>query len=219
MQRIILRAIVRLLFRLLAQVEVYGLDNIPESGAGLLCANHLGFVDAPLVFSLLERKDSTALVAHKYRRNLFFRWIVSAVQGIWLNREEADTQALRAARDHLRQGGLLGIAPEGTRSHTGGLITPKTGAAFLAGLTHTPVLPMAIYGTEAVGSAWRRLRRPRIIVQIGKPFTLPLLDRENRDASLQANTDEIMCRIAAMLPEQYRGVYADHPRLKELPQK
>jgi 1-acyl-sn-glycerol-3-phosphate acyltransferase len=61
-----------------------------------------------------------------------------------------------------------------------------------------------------------RLARPHLYVRFGTPFTLPLLDRKSREASLQCNTDEIMCRIAAMLPEMYRGVYAQHPRLKEL---
>jgi 1-acyl-sn-glycerol-3-phosphate acyltransferase len=53
-------------------------------------------------------------------------------------------------------------------------------------------------------------------VNIGKPFTLPPLPRENRDQVLQEYTDEIMCRIAALIPEKYWGVYKDHPRLHEL---
>ncbi len=61
-----------------------------------------------------------------------------------------------------------------------------------------------------------RLRRPRITIRYGEPFWLESIDRANREACLQRNTDEIMCRIAAMLPPQYRGAYADHPRLMEL---
>ncbi len=62
----------------------------------------------------------------------------------------------------------------------------------------------------------RRFRRLDITIRVGEPFELPPLDRKNRDASLQANTDEIMCQIAALLPPKYRGVYADYPRVQEL---
>jgi 1-acyl-sn-glycerol-3-phosphate acyltransferase len=62
----------------------------------------------------------------------------------------------------------------------------------------------------------RHFRRPYLKLQFGKPFCLPPIDRKNREEQLQRNTDEIMCRIAAMLPEKYWGVYQDHPRLAEL---
>jgi 1-acyl-sn-glycerol-3-phosphate acyltransferase len=53
-------------------------------------------------------------------------------------------------------------------------------------------------------------------VRIGQPFILPPLQGQDRDAALQEYTDEIMCRIAVLLPPDYRGVYADHPRLRQL---
>jgi 1-acyl-sn-glycerol-3-phosphate acyltransferase len=62
----------------------------------------------------------------------------------------------------------------------------------------------------------RRWRRPKVVISIGEPFTLPPIPGKDRDAALQAYTDEIMCRIAALLPPSYRGVYAEYPRLKEL---
>jgi 1-acyl-sn-glycerol-3-phosphate acyltransferase len=205
-----------LLFHLLTRLEVRGLENIPVQGGFILCSNHLGIIDAPLVFAVVDRQDATALVANKYRHNLFLRPLINAVKGIWLNREEADAHALRAARHHLQQGGVLGIAPEGTRSKTGTIMQPKTGVAYLADKAGVPIIPMAIAGTEVAGRELRGLHRPRITVIIGQPFSLPPLGRENREAALQRNTDEIMCRIAALLPPKYWGVYAEHPRLKEL---
>jgi 1-acyl-sn-glycerol-3-phosphate acyltransferase len=61
-----------------------------------------------------------------------------------------------------------------------------------------------------------RLKRPRITAEYGKPIIPPKLDRSNREGQLQNLTDEVMCRIAAMMPQKYHGFYADHPRLKEL---
>jgi 1-acyl-sn-glycerol-3-phosphate acyltransferase len=216
MQRKILQAIARFLFRLLSHVEVIGLGNVPPQGGLILASNHLGRLDAPLVFTVVERDDVTALVADKYIHNPFFNWMVNGVHGIWINRETADFRALRVARDYLQQGGALGVAPEGTRSRTRSLIQAKTGVAYLADKTGVPVVPVAIIGTEDAISKLIHLRRPRIQIRFGKPFCLEPSERHARGSSLDQNTDEIMCRIAALLSPEYRGVYAGHPRLQEL---
>jgi len=216
MNRRELHSIARLIFKWFFRVSVTGTEALPAHGGYLLAVNHLSRLDPPLIFALIDRDDVTALVADKYQKHPFFRWIIQIVDGIWINRGEADLSALRQARDYLRGGGVLGIAPEGTRSRTGALIRAKTGTAYLADKSGVPVIPAAINGTD--GAIWRALllQRPRIHVQIGAQVDLLPIKRECREATLQRNTDEIMCRIAAMLPERYRGVYADHPRLKEL---
>jgi 1-acyl-sn-glycerol-3-phosphate acyltransferase len=181
-----------------------------------VAVNHLNILDPPLVFAMLPRQDATALAADKHKKNPFLRWIVEAVDGIWINREGSDLHALRQAQAHLQGGGLLGIAPEGTRSPTGALIPAKTGVAFLADRTGAPVVPAAVTGTETALRQLMRLRRPAVRIEFGELFRLRPVARKTRDADLQRNTDEIMCRIAVMLPERYRGAYAGHPRLKEL---
>jgi 1-acyl-sn-glycerol-3-phosphate acyltransferase len=212
----LLRAIFVLLFRLLAKVEVSGQEHVPDRGGCLLAVNHLSRIDPPLIYILMKRQDVTGLAADKYKKYPFFRWIINAVHGIWLNREEADIEALKAARDHLLAGGALGIAPEGTRSLTGALIQAKTGTAYLADKARVPIVPVAISGTDKAVHELFRLHRPHIQVKFGAPFCLPPVERRSREADLQRNSDEIMCRIAALLPPEYRGVYADHPRLQEL---
>jgi 1-acyl-sn-glycerol-3-phosphate acyltransferase len=168
---------------------------------------------------LVNRKDLTGMVADKYLKHKRYFWIrplVEAVNGIWINREQADFQALRSARDYLKAGYALGIAPEGTRSHTGALIPAKTGVAYLADKAGVPIVPVAIWGTEAAIAQVLRLRRPHVFIRFGPPFNLPKLQRGDRSDMLQSNTVLIMCRIAAMLPEQYHGVYQDHPCLREM---
>ena len=88
-----------------------GLENVPPKGGLILAANHLGRLDAPLVFAVVEREDVTALVADKYIHNPFFNWMVNDVHGIWINRETADFRALRVARDYLQQGRRIGGGP------------------------------------------------------------------------------------------------------------
>jgi 1-acyl-sn-glycerol-3-phosphate acyltransferase len=118
----------------------------------------------------------------------------------------------------MKQGGLFVIAPEGTRSKTEALQEGKMGVAFLAGKSGYPVLPVALTGTEDRGVVenLKHFRRAKITVNIGDPIYVTLSKGKGREPAMRQATDEIMCRIAAMLPENYRGVYADHPRLKEL---
>jgi len=98
------------------------------------------------------------------------------------------------------------------------LIDGKPGVAYLAARSGFPVVPVAITGTEdmVIWGNVKRFRKSKVTLTGGIPFTLPPIPRENRDEALQRYTDEIMCQIAAILPERYRGVYAEHPRLREL---
>lgn len=210
------RSILRFLFHWLTRVEVIGLEKVPLSGGCILATNHLSRLDPPLLFMLIERNDLTALVADKYKKYPLIPWLVQALKGIWLNREEADFHALKEAIQYLKRGGMLGIAPEGTRSRTKGLLPGKPGVAYLADKARVPVIPVAISGTEGAIFKVLTLRRPKIRVVFGDPIQLPPVPRERREEMLQRNTDEILCRIAALLPPAYRGVYADHPRLKEI---
>ena len=208
--------IFRILFFLLSRLRITGKEHLPREGGYIAAANHLSVIDVPLAYCLLNRYDVTGLVAKNHRKNALFRWLINMLDGIWLSREEIDTRALRAARDHLQNGGVLGIAPEGTRSKTGALNEAKTGVAFLADQAKVPILPVAVSGTWQITSEILKLKRPVIDVNIGQVFMLPPVDRKTRDHDLQQNTDEIMCQLAALLPPENRGFYADHPQLKEL---
>jgi len=212
------RAVLYLFFHTFARVEVEGLSNIPSQGAFLAAANHLGRLDPALVYYLLKRRDVYLLVAEKYQKYALIRWVVKGLDGMFINRYSADFRPLRVMLERLQRGGVLVIAPEGTRSKTGGLIHAWSGASYLAAKAGVPVVPMAVTGTEdaRVVQKLRRLQRVHIRVRIGQPFYLPPLERRDRERQLQQATDEIMCRIAALLPPAYRGVYADHPRLVEL---
>lgn len=186
----------------------------------IVAANHLGRLDTAVLMCLLDREDIIMPIAEKYRRHPIFGAMGRAANGIWLNRFEADHSALRKILERMKQGGLLVIAPEGTRSKTEALQEGKPGVAFLAGKSGYPVVPVAVTGTEdrAIVENLKRFRRSRIAVKVGDPFHVQIPNGKGREQAMRAATDEIMCRIGAMLPENYRGVYADHPRLRELSQ-
>jgi 1-acyl-sn-glycerol-3-phosphate acyltransferase len=212
-----LRSIVRLIMKLIADIETHGLDKLP-SGNVIIAANHLGRMDTAVILCVLDREDIIMPIAEKYKDHPIFGAIGRSANGIWLNRFEADYSALRKILERMKQGGLLVIAPEGTRSKTEALQEGKMGVAFLAAKSGYPILPVAVTGTEdrSVVDNLKRFRRTKIIVKAGDLFHIDIPKGKGREQAMREATDEIMCKIGARLPEKYRGVYAEHPRLQEL---
>jgi 1-acyl-sn-glycerol-3-phosphate acyltransferase len=196
----------------------HGLHNVPERGPLLVVTNHMSYADPPLIFVAMWRPGMVVLAADKYRHTPIFSNVIETAGGVWIHRGGGDRAALKAAIGALNDNKILGMAPEGTRSKiTHALQAGKSGAAFIAAKTGVPILPVGLTGTENVFSDLKRLRRPVISFTAGPTFTLPSLDsRSDKAAALDEHTHEIMCRIAALLPEKYHGLYANDPRIAEI---
>ena len=198
----------------LARLTVLGLENVPAEGGLLLTVNHLSLLDPPAVFLTVPRQGVVFLTS-KHKRNPLFAYVARTAGCIWVERGEPDRAALRAALDVLKEGLMIGIAPEGTRSPTHDLQRAKTGAAYLATRARVPILPAAIGGVEQIKRRIPWGWRTPATLAYGPVYRLPDDPRAKGEA-LETYTTEIMCRIAALLPEKYRGVYADNPRVAEL---
>ncbi len=215
----IIRFIVRLMFHTIARIELSGWENMPNSKGFVIASNHIGRLDAFLVYYALDRPDIIMLVAEKYKDHAFSRWMANQVDGIFIDRFNPDVRALREAMKRMQNGGVLAIAPEGTRSKSGALIQARPGGIYLAWKAGVPILPVAVTGTQdsIVIDRLKHFKRLDIKATVGTAFTLPQEAKgKGREALLQEYTDEVMCRIAALLPEEVRGVYVGHPRIKEL---
>ena len=212
-----LRSIVRFFMKLIADIEVNGIEKLPE-GNVIVAANHLGRLDTAALLCILDREDIIMPVAEKYRDHPLYGAIGRAANAVWLNRFEADYSAFRQILERMKQGGLLVIAPEGTRSKTEALQEAKMGVVFLASKSGYPILPVAVTGTEDRGilENLKRFRRSKITATAAELMYVDIPKGNGREEAMRQVTDEIMCQIAALLPESYRGVYAGHPRLKEL---
>jgi 1-acyl-sn-glycerol-3-phosphate acyltransferase len=213
----ILRFLARMIFPIIARLDIIGLENLPESGF-IAATNHLGRLDSALIFYIFDRDDLIMPIAEKYEHHPLFGPLGERMGAIWLDRFNPDIHAVRQMMNRLKKGGVLFIAPEGTRSKTERLQRGKPGVSFLASKAGVPIVPVALTGTEdrVILDNLKHLRRSHITARAGKAFNLPPVPGKERDQALQDETDEIMCRIAAMLPEKYRGFYAEYPRLKEL---
>ncbi len=206
-RQIVFRDFVLLLIRLLARVQVEGAENIPATAPFVLAPNHIHMLDLPVIFAYLPRR-TVVFAADKWQKNpLFGRLLSFFGDAIYVHRGAPDRKALGLAVDVLKAGGVLGLAPEGTRSRTGGLQQGRTGVVYLANRGCVPILPVVAFGQEKAFACWLRLRRVPITVRFGPLVQLP--PGKYRTPDLDAHTDLLMMALARMLPPQYRGVYAD----------
>lgn len=203
---------VRFLLWLVSDFKAEGVENIPLSGPAVLVSNHLDTMDGAAVFAILPRQV-TVFAADKHNRRLsFLGWLLRTfANAIWVARGEVDRKALRAALDAVARGEMLAIAPEGTRSKTGALQKGHDGTAYLVARSGAPIVPVVAWGQEKIWSELAHLRRSRVHLVVGKPFSLPPEAAHARSAELAVYTEQIMRRLASLLPPAYRGVYADKP--------
>ncbi len=210
--------LIRFIINLIAKVEKRGYENLPDGGGFVIAVNHLGFLDAPMAYYALDNWNLFIPVAEKWADYAILRWLGKYLNAIFIDRFNPDLKSMREMIKCMEEGQTLVIAPEGTRARDEKMAQGKPGVAYLASKMGWVILPVAISGTEdrlIIGNL-KRLKRSTIRLTAGKSFTLPSFPKENREETLQEYTDEIMCRIAALLPEYNRGYYTDHPRLKEL---
>ncbi len=210
--------LIRVIIDLVAKVEARGYENLPEKGGFVIAVNHLGFLDAPMAYYALDDWNLFIPVAEKWEESAILRWLGKHLNAIFIDRFNPDLKAMREMMKRMEEGQTLVIAPEGTRARDEKMAQGKPGVAYLASKMGWTIVPVAIAGTEdrLVLQNLKRLKKSQIKLTAGRSFTLPPFPRENREEKLQEYTDEIMCRIAVLLPEHNRGYYANHPRLKEL---
>jgi len=209
--RKVLRPIFRGLFHLLSSIHIRGLENVPNRGAYLVAINHISLFEAPFVAAFWPTEIEAMGAVEVWRRkgqNILAR----LYHGIQVHRGQVDRQVMEQAIAILTSGRPLLIAPEGGRTHRPGLRRAYPGVAYLVERTGVPVVPVGIVGsTDDFLERALRLTRPKLEMNIGKPIRLPpiLAKGEARRQARQHNADRVMLAIAALLPAEYRGVYAD----------
>lgn len=195
------------IMNLLYRYQVSGAANFPAQGPTIIAVNHLHLLD-PLAVAPVVRRQIVTLAAEKWQDNAFIGTLLRLAGVIFVQRGEVDRIALKACQDVLNAGGVLAIAPEGTRSRTGGMQRAKAGIAYLAVRTNATIVPITFWGVERLRD-WLRFKHPSLQVVVGKPFRLPDLGRKPSVDELQEMADLIMMRIGLLLPAQYRGIYAE----------
>lgn len=211
--RALMRPVFRGLFHLLAQVTVKGEENVPKGRAYLAVFNHISTFDPAFTLTFWPENIEALGAAEIWERKSFGQNLLVRLFGaIPVRRGAYDRQALERAAHVLNSGYPLLMAPEGGRTHSVAMRQAKPGLAFLVEMTGVPVVPVGITGTT--DDFFRRAMRgehPPLTMTIGQPLTLPPIEGrgETRRAARQRNADLVMTHIARLLPEEYRGYYAE----------
>lgn len=200
---------IKRLARILCRVDDRALASVPTHGPLLLVANHINFLDAPVVYTHLQPRPITGFVKAETWDNPLMGLLFNVWGGIPIRRGEPDMAALHRALEALNAGKIVAVAPEGTRSGDGRLRRGYPGIVILALRSRAPVLPIAYYGGEQFRDNLRRLRRTDFRICVGRPFVIETGEERVTRQLRQAITDEIMYQIAALLPHAYRGEYAN----------
>jgi len=221
-----LRFCSRKILPLIADIEVRGdISKLPKEGGYMLASNHLGRLDSLAVYYVLDNDDLIHPLTDKYKKYWYGRLAGKIFNVTWLTRGEADMSAIKEFISRLKKGAVMIIAPEGTRSKAVSLLKAEPGAIYIASSANVGIIPVALTGTEDadVVARLKSFRRLKITITAGDemyyPPNIKAAKGAERDALLRGSIDELFCRIAALLPESYRGYYKDFPRVKELLQR
>ncbi|WP_043268487.1 lysophospholipid acyltransferase family protein [Streptomyces sp. CT34] len=204
------------LLRLVFRPRIEGLEHVPEEGAAIIAGNHLSFADHFVMPAIVPRRVTFLAKAEYFTgpglkgrlTAAFFR----GVGQIPVDRSggHASQAAIASGLAVLRKGRLLGIYPEGTRSHDGRLYKGRTGVASMAIRTGVPVIPCAMIGTFEAQPTGRRLPRAmRITIRFGAPMEFSrYAGLADERTALRAVTDEIMYAILKLSGQEYVDTYA-----------
>jgi 1-acyl-sn-glycerol-3-phosphate acyltransferase len=194
---------------MLCRIDDKQLSMVPMQGPLILVANHINFLEVPVVFTHLQPRPVTGFAKAETWDNRAMAYLFNLWGGIPLKRGAADTTAIHLALEALMNGKIVAVAPEGTRSGNGQLQRGYPGIVTLALRSGAPLLPMVYYGNERFRSNIVRLRRTDFWIRVGHPFQVYNPEGKAIRLVRQAITDEIMYQLAALLPAPYRGVYAN----------
>jgi 1-acyl-sn-glycerol-3-phosphate acyltransferase len=200
---------IRILGRILFRVHDEELVRIPQQGPLIIAANHVNFADVPVFYTHLIPRPVTGFAKIENWKNPALGFLFSLGGAIPIRRGAIDRTAIGRALEVLRSGRILAIAPEGTRSGDGRLQKGHSGVAVLALDSGAPVWPVAYYGLENFRRNLFRLRRTDFYFRVGTPFFIRAGEERITRSLREQITAEIMYRIAALLPPEYRGYYAD----------
>jgi 1-acyl-sn-glycerol-3-phosphate acyltransferase len=210
----VFKALMTPIVRMLFKVRVEGLENIPASGPVILASNHHSFSDSIFLPMVLRRRVTFVAKAEYFERKRT-KWFFSMMGQIPVKRGggPASERALEAAEEVLRNGGVFGIYPEGTRSPDGRLYKGRTGVARLAMRTGAPICPVAMIGTreaQPIGQVKPNFGSP-ITIRIGAPMHF---ERFRNDAAALSDpkamrqiTDEVMFELRELSGQVYINEY------------
>lgn len=188
------RSLLRPTTRLLFDAKVTGTENVPMQGPLVVACNHVSYLDPPMLGTWFPRTIHYMAKQELFEVPIFGKLLI-AVHAFPVNREGADLGAIRHSLRVLKDGGVVGIFPEGRRN-VDGTAQARTGAVLLASMAGCPVVPVALVGTNV---AAKKLQASHVKIRIGKPMTFQGSSRKPTKTELNQWTEELTKRIGELM--------------------
>ncbi|MBC8346651.1 MAG: 1-acyl-sn-glycerol-3-phosphate acyltransferase [Candidatus Marinimicrobia bacterium] len=200
---------------LVAKVTVRGRHHLPKKGPFIIAINHFNLVDPPFVVYAV-RRPINFLAASDQVVDWYNYWAIWLYGFIPTNRTQLGPSTIKTAKRVLKEKDILGIFPEGS-SLSNELRPAKDGVVYLSATMRVPIVPVSVMGLSK--NIWENILkgvRPKVRVNIGKsfgPYSLPK-DRSKKASALKKIGHKVMCRIAALLPDECHGAYWGDPSIE-----
>ncbi|MDD3058743.1 MAG: lysophospholipid acyltransferase family protein [Sphaerochaeta sp.] len=207
----LINSLLRTFFRLFFRIDRSELSKIPHEGPLLMMVNHTSNLEGPMLYAFLQPRKLHAMAKQELWDHKFMAYLMELWGSIPVDRQNMGRATMDACFKVLDEQHILAIAPEGTRSHDGKLQEGKGGIAFIAHKKGTPMIPVAVMGFTDFKKNIKRLRRTVITVKVGEVFEIVQKGGRIDADTRQALADEIMLRLAALMPPSLRGHYEGMP--------
>lgn len=212
------RIVAGAIFAPLLKLRVEGVEHVPTQGAALIASNHASWFDIPMLSFPIKRVTHYMAKIELFTY-FFVGWLVRGLGAFPVRRNEGDRESLKTALRLLKSGELVNIYPEGHRSDDGKLQRGLAGVALIALMADVPVIPTGIANSRAVlHREGQGLRRPTVTLRYGEPFKLAKSGAKHTKEDVERGIEEIMIRIALLLPPEQRGYYAEAAAAREAAQ-
>lgn len=204
--------------RLLCRPVITGLENLPQDGPVIIASNHLSFLDSVIISAFMPRRvkfiakaeyvNSPGIKGKLMREAFEFIDIIPVTRG----QQSESVAALDPAVEHLKQGNVFGIYPEGTRSRDGYLYRGHSGVAYLAYVTGAPVVPVGLIGTQRLQPPGATMIRPaKFEMHVGEPITVAHAGEQQTGRMRKELVAQVMDTIAELSGQPRKDVYNVSP--------
>lgn len=204
-----INSLLRTFFRLFFRIDRSELAKVPQAGPLLMMVNHTSNLEGPMLYAFLQPRPLHALAKQELWEQKFMAYLMDMWKSIPVDRQNMGRSTMDACFKVLEDRHILAIAPEGTRSKDGNLQEGKGGVAFIAHKKDVPMIPVAVMGFPSFSKNIKRLRRTVITIKVGEVFEIVQKGGRIDADTRQALADEIMMRLAIMMPNEMRGHYKD----------
>ncbi|MEA4865516.1 MAG: lysophospholipid acyltransferase family protein [Sphaerochaeta sp.] len=205
----VINSLLKTFFRLFFRIDRSELAKVPQTGPLLMMVNHTSNLEGPMLYAFLHPRPLHALAKQELWDHKFMAYLMNMWKSIPVDRQNMGRSTMDACFKVLDDQHILAIAPEGTRSKDGKLQEGKGGVAFIAHKKDIPMIPVAVMGFTSFSRNIRRLRRTVITIKVGEVFEIVQKGGRIDANARQALADEIMMRLAVLMPNQMRGHYKD----------